>query len=96
MTTVIVNGEPQTIVQVTDDTVNLIQVGVQGPAGPGLPVGGLTGQIPVKLSGTDYAIGWEDVPPASVSWGGIIGTLSNQTDLKLQLDILSARITYGV
>lgn len=34
--------------------------GDTGPAGPGLPTGGSFGQLPVKLSGTDFDIGWLD------------------------------------
>jgi hypothetical protein len=33
-------------------------VGVPGPAGPGVPVGGTTGQFLAKTSDTDYATGW--------------------------------------
>jgi hypothetical protein len=33
-------------------------VGVPGPAGPGVPAGGTTGQFLAKTSDTDYATGW--------------------------------------
>lgn len=34
--------------------------GIPGPPGPGLPVGGTTGQVPVKVSNSDYDIEWQD------------------------------------
>ena len=34
--------------------------GDPGQAGPGLPAGGLPGQVPVKASATDYDIAWAD------------------------------------
>lgn len=36
--------------------------GDTGPAGPGLPVGGTTGQMIAKASGTDYDTEWVDAP----------------------------------
>lgn len=51
--------------------------GPQGPAGQGLPVGGLTDQILTKISNADYDYEWRD--PAAVStidWANIIGDQS--------------------
>jgi hypothetical protein len=48
-------------VDVTDQIVevNVINApGPQGPAGPGVPVGGTAGQILIKESSTDYDTGW--------------------------------------
>lgn len=44
-----------TVVQVV-----LESASAPGPAGPGVPAGGTAGQVPVKQSGTDYDIDWED------------------------------------
>jgi hypothetical protein len=55
--------------------------GPQGPAGAtgqGVPVGGATGQVLAKASGTNYDTQWIN---QSGSWGTITGTLSGQTDL---------------
>jgi hypothetical protein len=39
-----------------------ISAGAQGPAGPGVPPGGTTGQILVKVSGADFDTAWIDLP----------------------------------
>lgn len=66
------------------------ETGAAGPAGSGLPVGGTAGQIPVKSSGDDYAVGWGSVfrglampmkPAAGVfigpaTSGGSLGTIA--------------------
>jgi len=65
--------------------VSISAVGTPGPAGPGVPVGGTTGQSLIKTSNADYATTWGN-PTASVAWGGITGTLSNQTDLQTALN----------
>lgn len=49
-----------------------IVVGKQGPVGEGVPVGGTSGQVLAKSSGTDYATEW--VTPAPVR-----ATLNDQT-----------------
>jgi len=66
-------------------TVTINAVGTAGPPGPGVPVGGSTGQSLIKSSNADYATAWGN-PAASVSWGGITGTLSSQTDLQTALN----------
>ena len=60
-------------------------VGVPGSAGQGVPVGGTTGQVLKKASGTDYDTVW-GTDLASAAWGTITGTLSSQTDLQTALD----------
>jgi hypothetical protein len=51
--------------------------GPTGPTGPStLPVGGATGQVLSKLSGTNYDVGWADV---SGSGGGEVGLSSRTT-----------------
>lgn len=58
--------------------------GDTGAAGPGVAIGGTTGQILGKKSGTNYDTEWIDKPTSGV-WGQITGTLSNQTDLNSAL-----------
>jgi len=41
--------------------VSVAQAGAQGPAGPGVPVGGTTGQVLKKLSNANLDTGWGDV-----------------------------------
>ncbi len=75
----------------------IIQVKVEGPqgatgaTGPGVPVGGSTGQALVKVSGTNYDTQWSTLAGA---WGTITGTLSNQTDLQTALNGKQATGSY--
>jgi len=75
----------------------IIQVKVEGPQGatgapgPGVPVGGTTGQALVKASGTNYDTAWATVAGA---WGTITGTLSAQTDLQTALNGKQATGSY--
>jgi len=41
--------------------VSVAQAGTPGPTGPGVPLGGTTGQVLVKLSGSDLDTGWGSV-----------------------------------
>lgn len=41
--------------------VSVAQAGVPGPTGPGVPLGGTTGQVMVKLSDADLDTGWGSV-----------------------------------
>lgn len=51
------------------------------------PVGGTTGQVLKKNSGTNHDYSWQpDDTGGTPSWGGITGTLSNQTDLNTALN----------
>ena len=50
--------------------------GPKGEPGPGLPAGGTTGQIPYKISSTDYEVGWEDAPSGG---GGGSGDMLKST-----------------
>jgi hypothetical protein len=86
-------------VDVQDETV-LVEVanapgpqGPQGPQGPagangaGVPVGGTTGQVLAKASGTNYDTQWVNQSGGGAgTWGSITGTLSNQTDLQNALN----------
>lgn len=46
------------LVDMPTRTANVILAGPQGPAGPGIPPGGTTGQVLAKLSDDDYDVGW--------------------------------------
>ena len=41
-------------------SVEITSPGPQGPVGPGVPLGGVTNDVLVKLSGTQYDTGWRD------------------------------------
>jgi hypothetical protein len=61
--------------------------GPVGPAGPGVVTGGFTGQVLAKKSNANYDTEWvTGGGGGSAIWGGIAGTLSNQTDLQTVLD----------
>ena len=64
--------------------VNLEYFGGTGPTGPGLPVGGSTGQFLIKSSGSDYDTLWtsslvSSVPPGSSGASGATGQLALDT-----------------
>jgi hypothetical protein len=74
-----------TVNETTQDI--LVTISEQGLDGVGVPQGGLIGQVLKKVSGDDYATEWADEAAAlASSWGGISGTLSNQTDLQNALN----------
>ena len=62
--------------------------GPAGPAGPGVVTGGFTGQVLAKKSNANYDTEWVTGGGGggAAIWGGITGTLSNQTDLQTVLD----------
>ena len=62
--------------------------GPLGPAGPGVVTGGFTGQVLAKKSNANYDTEWVTGGGGggAAIWGGITGTLSNQTDLQTVLD----------
>ena len=61
--------------------------GPLGPAGPGVVTGGFTGQVLAKKTNADYDTEWvTGGGGGSAIWGGIAGTLSNQTELQTVLD----------
>ena len=61
--------------------------GPAGPVGPGVVTGGFTGQVLAKKSNANYDTEWvTGGGGGSAIWGGITGTLSNQTDLQTVLD----------
>jgi len=61
--------------------------GDTGATGAGVVTGGLTGQVLAKKTNADYDTEWVTGGGAGAAiWGGIAGTLSNQTDLQTVLD----------
>jgi len=61
--------------------------GDTGATGAGVVTGGLTGQVLAKKTNADYDTEWVTGGGAGAAiWGGIAGTLSNQTDLQAVLD----------
>lgn len=58
----------------TDDNGHRVLVRNLGPAGPGIPTGGLTGQIIVKSSTDNYDTHWENAPDGV---GAIVGPASS-------------------
>ena len=62
--------------------------GPAGPVGPGVVTGGFTGQVLAKKTNSDYDTEWVTGGGGggAAIWGGITGTLSNQTDLQTVLD----------
>lgn len=73
-------------------------LGVPGPAGPGVPVGGAAGQILAKIDGQNYNTHWVTPQDDSAVWGQITGQIANQLDLAsalaLKLDASTAASTY--
>jgi hypothetical protein len=67
--------------------------GPQGNAGVGVPTGGTIGQVLAKKTSADFDTEWASAGSAIVLWGGITGTLSNQTDLQAELDAKAFKIT---
>ena len=61
--------------------------GDTGATGAGVVTGGLTGQVLAKKTNADYDTEWVTGGGGGAAiWGGIAGTLSNQTDLQTVLD----------
>jgi len=62
--------------------------GDTGATGAGVVTGGFTGQVLAKKTNADYDTEWitGGGGGGSAIWGGIAGTLSNQTDLQTVLD----------
>jgi len=76
-----------TVTNLGPNIIRIKDVGVQGEAGQGVPTGGTTGQLLAKNSNTNYDTEWVNIGAvATVDYGNITGTLSNQTDLQAALD----------
>jgi hypothetical protein len=82
------------VVQVLVQPSQVVEVVSSGSEGIGVPPGGATGQALVKASDADYVTEWVEIT-ASAVWGGITGTLSNQTDLQTALNAKQATLVSG-
>jgi hypothetical protein len=71
-TAVSVDGTPVDELDIDSTPVTAEDVGAV-PDGQGVPAGGSTGQMLVKTSGSDYAVGWAD-PPSAVGSNSQTGT----------------------
>jgi len=70
--------------------------GDTGATGAGVVTGGFTGQVLAKKTNTDYDTEWVTGGGGGAAiWGGIAGTLSNQTDLQTALDSKLSSVTWG-
>ena len=72
-------------VTVGEDNTLIVTTGIPGPAGQGFSAGGTTGQFLQKASNADFDTEWTS-STAVVNWGDVLGTLSAQTDLQLELN----------
>ena len=72
--------------------------GPTGSQGPGVVTGGFTGQVLAKKTNADYDTEWVTGGGGggAAIWGGITGTLSNQTDLQTVLDAKVGSVTTGI
>lgn len=83
-----------------DQTLNLVLPqgeqgvqGVQGEPGEGVPVGGTTGQILAKASGTDYDTEWTDMPPSALASQSDVTITSPSDKQVLKYDGASSKWT---
>jgi len=73
-------------VTVQDQAPITVTISAVGTPGPGVPAGGTTGQVLAKIDATNYNTQWVTGGGGYPIWGGITGTLSNQTDLQTALN----------
>lgn len=58
--------EDKTTIEIVEEIVDIVDVAVQGPPGPGLPIGGRTNQILIKKSDSDYDLVWVENPEDTI------------------------------
>jgi len=58
--------EDKTTIEIVEEIVNIVDVAVQGPPGPGVPIGGQTNQILIKKSDSDYDLVWVENPEDTI------------------------------
>lgn len=58
--------EDKTTIEIVEEIVDIVDVAVQGPPGPGLPIGGQTNQILIKKSDSDYDLVWVENPEDTI------------------------------
>lgn len=75
----VVNSTPRTAA---------VTVNIPGPAGPGVPAGGTTGQILAKKSDSDFDTYWIIAPTG----GGTGGTTYDDTEIRSEISSLNTRI----
>lgn len=59
---------------------NAVTVGPPGPAGVGVPAGGLAGQILARTEGPDYSVAWVD-PPSGTGGTGDVLSVNGKTGI---------------
>ncbi len=73
MTTVYLE-ELRQVVEIDENNIDIIEVGIAGTNGVGVPAGGTTGQVLAKNSNTNYDTEWVDP-----SGGGAVDSVNGQT-----------------
>ena len=58
--------EDKTTLEVIEEIVDIVETSVQGPVGPGVPIGGQTNQILIKKSDSDYDLVWVENPEDTI------------------------------
>lgn len=58
--------EDKTTVEIVEEIVDIVDVAMQGPPGPGVPIGGQTNQILIKKSDSDYDLVWVENPEDTI------------------------------
>ena len=58
--------EEITYVEVVEEITNIVEVAIQGPPGPGMPIGGKTGEFLVKASNLNYDFIWKPDPELAI------------------------------
>ena len=69
--------------------IKVVTIATQGVPGTTSLIGGTTGQAIVKNSAADHDYSWSSVAGGASVWGGITGTLTDQTDLVSALNLKS-------
>jgi hypothetical protein len=66
-------GNVQLSVEGAQETQIVLAVpGIQGPVGPGFPIGGTTNQVLVKISGANYDATWDNLDDILNSSNGVV------------------------
>lgn len=58
--------EDKTTIEIVEEVVDIVNVAIQGPTGPGVPIGGQTNQILIKKSDSDYDLVWVENPEDTI------------------------------
>ncbi len=87
LTTAVASSTYQTLAGMSAYLTTATASTTYAPIAAAVPVGGTTGQVLAKSSNSDYALTWTTPASGSAVWGGISGTLSDQTDLNTALGL---------